>query len=97
MNLLVDFTTTTCCYSNCGITWAQPKTYDTKKQEDHTSFFCPNGHSQYYLGKSDLEKARADLTQTEERLNKLRDCAEHKKRRITSLKGVITKLKKAKG
>jgi hypothetical protein len=94
MDLTVRFATKTCCVSSCGITWAQPEIYDTQKRQDHTFFHCPNGHSQYYVEKSELEGARHELAQTKEQLFRVKACAETKKHRIAALKGVITKMKK---
>ncbi len=94
MDLTIKFIPVTCCVSTCGITWAQPENYNTQKKCDHTFFYCPNGHGQYYPEKSDLEKVRNELAQTKEQLFRVKVCAETKKRRISSLKGVITKMKK---
>lgn len=97
MELSINFVSITCCYTNCGITWAHPSKYDQEKRRDHTIFYCPNGHPQSYPGQSDLEKVQVELTKTKEKLTSVKNCAEHKKHRITALKGVITKMKKAKG
>lgn len=45
------------CYS-CHMQFAV--TYDFKKARlgDHKSFHCPNGHAQYYSGKTKTEKER---------------------------------------
>ena len=94
MDLTVCFVAVTCCVSNCAITWAQPETYNAIKSQDHTEFHCPNGHAQHYMEKSELEKARDELYKTTYKLRAMTDCAEHKKRRIASLKGIITKMKK---
>ena len=63
----LDFTITmitiTCCHKGCGITFAVPEWWKTKRREDKTWWYCPNGHSQHFPGKSETEKLRAQLDQ----------------------------------
>lgn len=33
---------------NCGVAFAMPMGFYRERQKDQRSFFCPNGHSQYY-------------------------------------------------
>ncbi len=56
-----NFSTETCCHKNCGITWAMPKWYAEQCRDDHSRwFYCPNGHSQHYTGKTEVELAREE-------------------------------------
>lgn len=57
----VDLVTETCC--NCGVLFAMPSDLQARllQEAEKGSFYCPNGHSQHYLGKSlkaQLEEAR---------------------------------------
>lgn len=45
-----------CC--NCGITFGMPKDFQQHKIANKTSFYCPNGHAQSYVGQTDSQKAR---------------------------------------
>lgn len=50
-----------CC--NCGIDFAIPRALDQHAHRDHSvNFWCPLGHSQHYIGKTDaqIEKERAE-------------------------------------
>lgn len=60
LSLSVTMRLQTCCYSACGLSFAVPKTWDDAKRNDHSSFYCPNGHIQSYAGKSDAERARGE-------------------------------------
>lgn len=55
------------CYK-CGIVFAVPQYWRQKRLEDHESFWCPNGHSQCYIGKTEAEKLRDELAATKRRL-----------------------------
>lgn len=44
------------CYS-CGVTFAMPADLRARRLEDHRNFWCPNGHSQHYVGKTEAQKA----------------------------------------
>jgi hypothetical protein len=46
------------CYS-CGVLFAMVEDFWEHRQNDRKNFFCPNGHSQAYIGgKSDAQKLR---------------------------------------
>jgi hypothetical protein len=44
----------TCC--NCGIGFCLPTPLYEARKKDHGTFYCPNGHGQHYIGKTDDEK-----------------------------------------
>ena len=55
--------TTECCA--CGITFAVPRWWNQQRRATHEDFYCPNGHSLTYEGKSDADRAReAKLAQS---------------------------------
>ena len=93
-----EFEVETCC--NCGTVFAVPKEYATRRKNDHKSFHCPNGHSQYYSAKSDKEKLQDQLEHC--RLDRDfwqdgHDAEKNKRQAVersrSSLRGVITKMK----
>lgn len=46
-----------CC--SCGVLFAMTEEFYKKRRRDTgTDFYCPNGHRQWYTGKSDAQKAR---------------------------------------
>lgn len=51
----------------CGIKYAIPEYYLDQRKKDHKNFHCPNGHSQHYPGRSDLDRIK-DLEADVERL-----------------------------
>lgn len=53
------------CYA-CGITFAMPEDYRNRALNDHSrSFYCPAGHQQHYVGKTEAEKLRDQLAEKE--------------------------------
>lgn len=36
--------------------------------QNHNTFYCPNGHAQYFSGKSEAEKLREELKRKEQEL-----------------------------
>jgi hypothetical protein len=82
------------------MTYAMPDYYDTRRREDHKSFYCPSGHLQSYHGESEAEKLRKQLAQAQTAI-------EHKDARIADVvrqresanmqcrafKGVATRIK----
>lgn len=56
-----------CCV--CGIAFGVETSYDTARQQDHKSFYCPAGHGQSYTGKTEAQKLREQLATAERRRN----------------------------
>lgn len=81
-----------CC--NCGVVFAMPQKLRDRLIQTHNSFYCPNGHSQSYTGKTKeqvqrerAERLERDLANKDEDLRAER--ASH-----TATKGQLTKAKK---
>lgn len=94
---------TTGCYS-CGVIFGMPAQFYDDRLEDHKNFYCPNGHSQCFVGKTEAEKLRDELERERRRViqaNASRDRAwaetEAIERRRRALKGALTKAKKRAG
>lgn len=94
---------TTCC--ECRIRFAMPKSMKDALVRDHSIFFCPNGHKQYFQGPNDTEKELKEAKKSiefymrkyeyhDERINTLTQNYETEKRRRAALQGVITRMKK---
>lgn len=56
-----------CTCSECGVPFAAPDTFFSKRREDHRTFYCPNGHGQHYPAKSEAEKLRDELAAEKQR------------------------------
>ena len=96
-----DFCKQTCIYEGCGITWYHPTGFNEQRRTDHRSFYCPNGHPQCYLQKTELEalkekihKLERDKAWVEDERDRYHKCAEHKKRQINGLRGFIKRNRK---
>lgn len=40
----------------CGIVYAITENFENRKRQQHDPFYCPNGHSIWFPGKTDTEK-----------------------------------------
>lgn len=49
----------TCC--RCGVLFGMESGFDQQRRDDHKSWYCPNGHSQFYNGKSEAQKLQEQL------------------------------------
>ena len=86
-------TLVTCTCSECGIEFAMPEHFSDARHRDHQTFYCPNGHSQYFPGKTreqrridDLERRLAQQQQQHDAEIRSRKCAERKVRKLTKEK-----------
>ncbi len=68
-------TTETCC--NCGVAFAMDTALYQQRRKDHASFYCPNGHSQYYTGQTDEQKRIAELERAVELAKRETESARH--------------------
>lgn len=62
--------TEVCC--TCGVSFAMPEMLRAKALADHDRwFYCPNGHSQHFTGKTEEEKLRERLEREQARAGRL--------------------------
>lgn len=73
MSFTVESATLTCCHAGCGIVFAVPSWWEKKRREDHTRFFCPNGHGQSFSSESDEEKFRRERDTAKQQLARVED------------------------
>ena len=85
----------TCC--NCKISFWITKGHDQELSESKKSFFCPNGHSQSYVGesyKTKFERERKASKSWEEDYNDMTDLLKKSENKIKGYKGQLAKIKK---
>ena len=95
-----DFETET-CYS-CGVLFAMTAKFRAGCIKDHTKpFYCPNGHQQFYTGKTETQRLKEELERERERTARAEDRARvaNAQRQMTEnslrvMKGHVTRLKK---
>lgn len=80
------------CYK-CGMVFAVPRQWNKNKIDNHETFYCPNGHTQHYTGKSKAEKLRIRLEEAERQKRSLQGRLETSKRSHSATKGQLTKTK----
>jgi peptidoglycan hydrolase CwlO-like protein len=88
------------CYA-CGIVFAFPSLIMRRRLNDHQSFWCPNGHSQAFLGESEADKLTRELKRYQRQAELLQAEAAHQReqkeaaqRNLRSTKAQLTKTKK---
>ncbi len=64
-NLSISFESLTCC--ECGIEYAGPSYFFTKRRENHASFYCPNGHAQHFPAETEAERLKRQLADEQAR------------------------------
>lgn len=87
-----------CC--NCGITFWITIKFHNELVKCKNTFWCPNGHPQSYIGKTEAEKQREKTEQQREKTKQYtkwfsdeREKRAKAERSNIALRGVITKLK----
>jgi hypothetical protein len=86
------YETETCC--NCGVSFAITQRMKQELLKSHKSFFCPNGHSQYYPGTNEVEKLKNLLRIESEYKDEYRKERDELKKSLTATKGHSTRLRK---
>lgn len=78
------------CCCHCKITFWITKEHQKELHRCHNTFWCPNGHPQSYMGKSNAQKYKEE----KERNEQLSQGNDAMVRSNAALRGVITKMKK---
>lgn len=93
LTMTATYTLVDCPRAGCGMTFGVPKTFEHNRRDDHTTFYCPNGHPMSFRQDSEAEKLRRENA----RLTRDRDwyAAEQKKemRRAAAARGQVTKMR----
>lgn len=64
------FEVETCC--TCGMAFAMAVDFQQRRRNDHGWFYCPAGHRQHYVGKTEAQKLKEELAQRDAALERER-------------------------
>jgi RNase P subunit RPR2 len=89
-----------CC--NCAVPFAMPQTLRKRALADHSvSFYCPHGHSQHFVGKTEAELLADKLALARRRAEMAEEAARSERlsrktieRQAAAYKGQATRLRK---
>lgn len=62
----VRYVTEQCC--NCGMAFAMTEDFRARRKKDKTTFYCPAGHAQHYVGKTEEQELREKLDEAHRRM-----------------------------
>ena len=99
--MMIGYDTITCCSKGCGISFAVPARWNEERRNDHETFYCPNGHRQWYRpGTSPEEKLRLERDRLAQRIAEKDDDIKHQRdarqaaeRSAAAYKGKVTRIK----
>src|SRR5688572_24536546 len=84
----------------CGIEFGMPVEYVQQRKKEKSNYFCPNGHQQHYISKTEAELLKEELDKekkrrewAEESRKNAWERVEEEKRSKAALKGVLTRTK----
>ena len=80
------------CYT-CGAVFGLESGFYADRLRDRRDFYCPNGHSQHFIGKTDAERLQELLEKERARSEFLRREVEQQRRSKSAIKGQLTKTK----
>jgi hypothetical protein len=90
-----------CDHEGCGLQFALPDMFVERRRKDQKTWFCPNGHTRWFPGKTEEQKLRerADRLQRqvaarEEDLRFEQSRLVSERRAHAATKGVLTKTKR---
>lgn len=81
------------CYK-CKVSFWITENHNNKLLKCHNSFFCPNGHSQAYVGKTAEQKIKEDRDWYKRRYQSEQETSASLSRSNAALRGVIKRNKK---
>jgi hypothetical protein len=90
--------------ADCGIAYLVPDRWKQARRDDHKTFWCPNGHTQYFPGETEAEKLRRERDHLKQRIAQRDDWVREERerraaveRQLAAQKGQVTKLKNRAG
>ena len=84
-----------CC--KCGIEMVLPQHYYNSRKVDHATFYCLNGHKQYYPGESDVEEANRLRRNAENDAERHRVRRKSAEKSAAAYRGQVTRIKRRVG
>lgn len=83
-----------CCIT-CGIEIILPRWFKAQalKERSKKPFFCPNGHSQHFIGETEAERLAKLLDLERQESQRQRERVAARDRSLSAVKGQITKIK----
>lgn len=90
----IETKTITCCAAGCGIPFAVPEHWYDKRREDHTLFYCPNGHSQHFSGATEAEKLRRERDNLKQQMARVEDEKRLAERKLAQAVATTKRIKK---
>lgn len=94
------YITHTCARQGCGVSFAVEDGFDDRRRNDHATFYCPNGHTLSYSGKTEAEKERARADRLQKQVEQREADIRFEQRRLdnerrahAATKGKLTKTK----
>lgn len=91
----------TCCYEHCGVRFGLDPQHEKSLRESHSRFFCPNGHGQSFVGKTEVERLRDELKEKDKLIESAHaralaesDRAAHAENSHRATRGHFTRLRK---
>jgi len=88
--LTVEFATIVC--SDCASIFAVTTKFQAERRASHKTFYCPNGHSQYYPGKTEADKFREAANEAQAQANAARHALAVKEKELRELAEAKRKL-----
>lgn len=92
------------CCAQCGVSYALTAAFEARRRNDHKTFYCPNGHDQYYPQKNEAEKERERAERLQRQVEAREADIRFEQRRLANerrahaaTKGQLTKTKKRVG
>src|SRR5512139_1849692 len=73
--------------SECGVPFALSKSYVQRRQDDHATFYCPNGHAQHCPGMNREERLAEQLEASRSVAHRERERREHAERQRAAARG----------
>lgn len=85
----------------CGVPFGMEAGYKLERLNRRDTFYCPSGHPQHYIGKTEAEKAREEAERQRIRADGYEQLADeravqrdHARRQAAASRGVVTRIKR---
>lgn len=97
LTVLHTYTVVQCTEEGCGVHYGLDDEFIAARRRDRKTFYCPNGHTRWYPGKTaaqEAEEQRQRAERLQKQLTRRGEDLQRERRSHSATKGQLTKTKK---
>lgn len=94
LEIVHTYSVVQCTHEGCGVHFALDDDFIRARQENRKTFWCPNGHTRWYPGKTKEQEQRERAERLQQQLTRRESDLQQERKSHIATKGQLTKARK---